>query len=254
MANQDKFSPSNFVISSKSYLILIVSLVALICLFVGIAATSQTLETVQRWILIVFVIVFAICGTSVSVWLLLRESRRAAAGKENRKFGWKSSSTDSQRRKLNDEVREIAAALSLTDTHNVFSAYIVAQDLALRQIQQETKETVWRQMSVGSAEFDAVLLKHDVITGIEFAFLVSPDISQAKINDVLKKVAIAKRTFERSGKDANMNLLFVLVTQLDPAGEAELRSTLVKKFSATSVDVDIRMFDFEGLQKIYTVN
>lgn len=254
MANQDKFSLSNFVASSKSYLILIVSLVALICLFVGIVATSQTLETLQRWILIVFVIVFAVCGTSVSVWLLLRESRRAAVGKSNKEFGWKASSTDSQRRKLTDEVREIAATLNVTDTDNVFSAYIVAQDLALRQIQQETKEPVMRQMSVGSAEFDAVLLKHDIITCIEVAFVVSSDISQVKINDVLKKTAAAKKTFERLGKDANIKLLLILVTQLDPKGEAELRSTLVKKFSETSVDVDVRLFDFESLQKIYAAD
>ena len=245
---------SNFVGSSRNHLILIVSLVALICLFVGIAATSQTLETLHRWILIVFVILFAVCGTSVSVWLLLRESRRAAVGKENKEFGWKASSTDSQRRKLTGEVREIAHALHLTETDNVFSAYIVAQDLALRQIQQETKEPILRQMSVGSAEFDAILLKHDVITCIEIAFLVSPDVSQVKINDVLKKTAIAKKTFERLGKDANIKLLLVLVTQLDPTGEAELRSTLVKKFSETSVDVDVRLFDFESLQKIYAVN
>ena len=233
-------------------MILIVSLVALICLFVGIAATSPSLETMQRWVLIVFVILFAVCGTGVFVWLLLRETRRAAVGRANKEFGWKASSTESQRRKLNVEVREIADALNLSDTNNVFSAYIVAADLALRQIQQETKELLRRNLSVGSAEFDAVLLKHDVIICIEVAFLVLPDIEQAKINDSLKKIAVAKKTFERMGKDAKMKLMFVLVTQLDPAGEAQLRSAMVGKFSAAAVDIDIRLFDFESLQKIYS--
>jgi len=256
MANQSKPSPVNFVNSSRNYLILIISLIALVCLFVGIAATSQTLETLQRWILIVFVILFAIIGLTLSVWLILRQARQNAVGRDNREFGWKASSTDAQRRKLNDNLREITVALNNPDvpTSDLFSAYIMAEDLALRQIQQEGKESLLRHQSVGNADFDAVLFKQDAIVCVEIAFLVAPDVSQVKINEVLKKIASAKKTFDRLGKDAKIKLLLVLITQLDQAGEAELRSSLVKKFSATSVDVDIRLFDFEGLQKIYSLD
>jgi len=256
MANQGKPSPVNFVNSSRNYLILIVSLIALVCLFAGIAATSQTLETLQRWILIAFVILFATFGLSLSVWLILRQMRQNAVGKDNREFGWKASSTESQRRKLNDNLREITVALNNPDvpTNDLFSAYLVAEDLALRQIQQESKEPLLRHQSVGNADFDALLFKQDVIICVEIAFLVSPDISQAKINEVLKKIDSAKKTFDRLGKDAKFRFLLVLITQLDQAGEAELRSSLVKKFSATSVDVDIRLFDFESLQKIYAAD
>lgn len=256
MANRGKPSLVNFINSSRNYLILIVSLIALVCLFVGIAATSQTLETLQRWILILFVIIFATCALSLSVWLILRQSRQNAIGRENREFGWKTSSTDSQRRKLDDKLREITIALKNPDvpTADLFSAYIVAEDLALRQIQQETKESILRHQSIGNADFDAVLFKQDAIVCVEIAFLVAPDVSQAKINDILKRIASAEKTFDRLGKDAKFKLLLVLITQLDAAGETELRSTLTGKFSATSIDVDIRLFDFESLQKIYAVD
>jgi hypothetical protein len=48
----------------------------------------------------------------------------------------------------------------------------------------------------------------------------------------------------------------VLVTQLDQVGEAKLRAAVVKKFTpdTTPVDVDIRLLDFESLQKIYTID
>ena len=46
--------------------------------------------------------------------------------------------------------------------------------------------------------------------------------------------------------------MFALVTQLDQTGEAKLRSILGDKFSETPVDVDIRLFDFEELQRIFT--
>jgi hypothetical protein len=253
MANQSKASLADFVNSSRNYLILIVSLIALVCLFVGIAATSQTLETLQRWILIGFVILFAVLGLTLSVWLILRQARLNAVSRENREFGWKPSPTESQRRKLDDNLREITVALKNPDvpTADLFSAYVVAEDLALRQIQQETKEPILRHQSVGAADFDAVLFKQDAIVCIEIAFLVAPDVSQVKINEVLRKIDSAKKTFERLGKDVNLKLLLVLIRRFDRAGEADLRSSLVKKFSATSVDIDVRLFDFETLQKIY---
>lgn len=254
MANQGTPSLTDFINLSRNYLILIVSLFALVCLFVGIAATSETLETLQRWILIVFVILFAVVGSSLSVWLILRQARQNAVGKEIRETGSKASSTENQRRKLDEKLREITIALRNPDvsTGDVFSAYIVAEDLALRQIQQESKEPVLRHQIVGSADFDAVLFKQDVIVCVEIAFLVQSNVPQAKIDEVLKKVSLAKKSFERSGKDVKFRLLLVLITQLDPAGEAELRSSLVKKFSETSVDINIRLFDFEKLQKIYS--
>lgn len=256
MANQSKPALTNYIVSSRNNLVIIVSLVVLICLFLGIAATSPTLETLQRWILIVFVIIFAVFGLSIAVWLILRQARRNAVGRDNREFGWKTSSTDSQRRKLNDNLREIIAALKLSDVQidDLFSAYIVAEDLALRQIQQETRENLLRHQSIGGTDFDAILLRQDIITCIEVAFLVAPDVGQAKINEMLNKILSAKKTFERLGKDAHLRLLFVLITQIDETGAARLRQSLVEKFSATSVDVDIRLFDFEDLQKIYTMD
>ena len=246
----------NFTSSSRNYLILVVSIIAFFCLFIGIAATSPTLEALQRWILIVFVIVFAVVGLSLSVWLILRQARQNAVGKENREFGCKPSSTESQRRKLDDTLREITVALQNPDvaTADLFSTYVLAEDLALRQIQQEIKEPVFRHQSVGNADFDAVLFKQDFIVCVEIVFLVAPDVSQAKINDVLKKTALAKKNLERLGKAAKFKLMLVLITQLEQEDEALLRSSLVKKFSTTSVDVDIRLLDFQGLQKIYAPN
>ncbi|MCY7344755.1 MAG: hypothetical protein LH614_00925, partial [Pyrinomonadaceae bacterium] len=132
MANQGKPALTNYIISSRNNLFVIVGLVILICLFLGIAATSPTLETVQRWVLIVFVIVFAVFGLGIAIWLILRQARQNAVGRDNREFGWKTSSTDSQRRKLNDNLREIIAALKLSDVQidDLFSAYVVAEDLA----------------------------------------------------------------------------------------------------------------------------
>lgn len=255
MSKQTKNSV-DFAPPSLSYLLIIIGLIAVVCLAVGFAASSDNLSATQRWILVVFLILFAVFSVVASVWLILRESRRAAVAKDNREFGWEVSSSAKQQSKLNSAVSEIAASLELPDEQlsDLLSAYIVAEDLALRQVQQEAKQPITRHLSIGSTEFNAILLKQDVITCIEVTFLVTPDVSQAKINAMLKKIELAKKTFNQNGKWARVRLLLVLVTQLDQAEETKLRSSLVKKFAATPVDVDIRLLDFKGLQKIYAMD
>jgi hypothetical protein len=47
----------------------------------------------------------------------------------------------------------------------------------------------------------------------------------------------------------------VLVTQLTRQDEEHLRSVLdTRRFSTTPVDIDIRLLDFEVLQKIYVTD
>lgn len=256
MSKQTKQSLANFVSPSLSYLIIIIGLIAVVCLAVGFAASSDNLNGTQRWILVVFLILFAVFSVAASVWLILRESRRVAIGKDNREFNWEVSSPEKQQRKLNNEVNEIAAILKLPEEQlsDLQSAYIVAEDLALRQVQQEAKQPLTRHLSIGNTEFNAVLLKQDIVTCIEVTFLVTPDVSQAKINAMLRKIELAKKTFSQNGKQARIRLLLVLVTQLDQDEEKQLRASLVKKFSSTTVDVDIRLLDFESLQKIYAMD
>ena len=130
----------------------------------------------------------------------------------------------------------------------------LAQDLALRQIQQEARMPVLRHVVVGNTPFDGFIVKGDLITCVEVTFLVTPIVSQEKINIVLKKVAAPMKSLKNLKIDARVRLLLVLVTQLDDAAEAQLRSSLVKKFGSTPVDVDIRLLDFEALQKIYAMD
>lgn len=253
MTNRGKPPLKNFIGSSKNYLIVAVLLFAFVCLFVSIAATSQTLESAQRWILIVFIILFTTVGMIVSVWLILRQSRQNFVRQENRESEWHSSSTESQRRKLNNAVREIAQTLNVSALDDIFSVYIVAQDLALREIQRESGETVLRNQSIGAADFDAVMFKREIVVCVEIEFVVAPDFSPIKISEIFKKINAAQKTFARTGKERKFRLLLVLITQLEPADEAKLRASLVKKFPATTIDIDIRLFDFENLRKTFAV-
>ena len=135
------------------------------------------------------------------------------------------------------------------------SAYIVAEDLALRQIQHEEGVPIMRHVSVGSVPFDAVFLKDDLLVCCEVSFLVAPELRQDRIASMMRKIAQAKKEIETNGSGISVRLMVVLVTQLVPDDEILLRLALNKqKFAETPVDIDIRLLDFEALQKMYVTD
>ncbi|MGI8641396.1 MAG: hypothetical protein ACR2MG_15800 [Pyrinomonadaceae bacterium] len=256
MTKQDKPSLINSARPFSKQLIAIISLIAVACLSIGIAA-YRDLEVFQRWILVTFQILFAVFGLIISLWLILRESRRTAIGKSNKDIIWQVSSSENQKEKLNNDVRELAAILEISDEQlsDLLSAYVVAEDLALRKIQQEEKKPLFRHVSIDKTEFDAVLLNEDTINFIEVAFLVRPDLPQKKINLIARKIVSAGKFIEKNYSDSKIKLLLVLVTQLDRADDIKLRSTLNKeRFSGVPVDMDINFYDFEDLQKVYAMD
>ena len=257
MTEQEKLSPTNYIRPFSNRLIVIIGLIAAACLAIGIAATSQNLELFQRWLLISFLIFFAVGGLTISVWLILRESRRTIIGSSYKEIVWAVISPENQKKKLNNEVRELAEILEISDGQlsDLLSAYIVAEDLALRKIQQEEKKSLFRHISVDKVDFDAVLLSDDTIYFIDVTFLVIPDFPQKKINLSAEKIFSAQKEIGKSYSNPKIKFLFVLVTQLDETDVAKLRSSLNKKrFSTIPVDVDISFYDFEELQKVYAMD
>lgn len=255
MAKRNERSLPNYFSPAKNHLIPITILVVAACLSVGLAIAfgSQHLENIQKWVLICFLMLFALLGLFVPTWLILRHSRKLSVGQKDDSIYWQTMLPESQRRKLNAEVKELGAIMNIPPQQlgDLRSAYIVAEDLALRQLEQETKNTMIRHVSIEGAEFDGIMVNNDIITCIETTFLVTPHVSQEKINTTLKKIEFTAKKMNEIRPGSKLRLLLALVTQLDQEAEAKLRSTLISKFSTTPVDVDIRLLDFEGLQKIF---
>lgn len=251
--------------AAQNYFPFLVILILVVCLAAGSALTfaSQSLDATQRWVLIVFLIafsvgglIFSLFGATLSEFLTVREWRRLKALENHDKIVWDVLPPLAQRRKLTSEVKELAAILDVPGDQmtDLLSAYVVAEDLALRQIQQEEKVPLMRHITIGNAEFDAILAKDEIVTCIEVMFLVTPKISQEKVNFTVKKTETAKQIFSKIRPEVKPKLLLVLVTQLDDRDVTELRSMIGKNmFPETPVDIDIRLRDFEELQKIYAV-
>ncbi|MEO6589174.1 MAG: hypothetical protein ABIP06_07690 [Pyrinomonadaceae bacterium] len=251
--------------ATQNYFPILVILILVVCLSAGIALAfaSASMDAIQRWALIFFLMAFSICGlvfslfgATASEWLTMREWRKVKALENNDKIAWDVLPPLAQRRKLTAEVRDLAAILGVPSEQmsDLLSAYVVAEDLALRQIQQEEKVPLMRHITIGNAEFDAILIKEELITFIEVAFLVTPKLSKEKCTQIIKKVETAKQILAKVRPESKVKLLMVLVTQLDDREVTELRSLIGKKlFPETPVDIDIRLRDFEELQKTFAL-
>ena len=255
MAVENKSSLGDFLNPSRNYLTLIIGLIAIICLAVCVAfaLSSASLDANQRWFFILFLVLFPVIGLSVSVGLILKHFRKLAITERDGGLGWRIMSPETQQRKLNVEVNELAHIMSIPENQlsDLRSAYIVAEDLALRHIEREEQLPLMRHIAMDTIEFDAILINQDIIKCIEVTFLVTPNISQEKVNATLKKVEFTKKRLAKIRPNTKLVVMFILVTQFDQSDEARLRSTLADKFSSTPVDVDIRLLDFEGLQRVF---
>lgn len=257
MSKQSNTSLFNFVRPSLLQILLVIGFVGLVCISLGliIIYAPQNIGAPLYWVLSIFLILFAVFGLAFSVFLILRQTKNLSIADENKEIEWKISPPEKQKGKLNREVLEIASALEIPadELSDLLTAYIVAEDLALRRIQVEREKPLMRNVKVGNIPFDGVLIEKNIITCIETAFLVTPEISQEKITKVLNKLTLAEKTSKKLHPETKLKLLYVAVTQLDQEGEAKVRSTIIEKFSATPTDVDIRMLDFGELQKTFAM-
>ena len=243
-------------IPARTYLLLVIALVALVCLSIAIilAYGSESLSTGQVWFLSGFLVLFSVAGVTTVTWLVIGHSRQLVFGEIDGNLEWKTTSPEKQKRKLNSEVRELASVLNVDPSHigDIRAAYIVAEDLALRRIQNESGRPLMRKVSFGAADFDGVFTSGSLVTCVSVQFLVRPGVPQEKINRLLREAAIAKNVIGDIREGSKVRLLLILVTQLDSKDEASLRSSVADQFKSTPVDVDIRWMDFQKLQELYS--
>lgn len=232
-----------------NYPLIVAGVGLFIVLFAGMITSAKSHEMLDAGLFLLAAAVLA-----VAVLLNVAANRRLAALDDRKFIRWDSATAELQRQNVNIEVRELARLLKASPQQHseLVSAYLVAQDLALRQIQQVENLPLMRHVSILNSPFDGILIDQELITCIETAFLVAPDIRQDRIESMLKKVAKAMKDLAEMKSRLRLRLMLVLVTQLSAEDDEQLRAKLVtRRFTDTPVDIDIRLLDFEMLQKVY---
>lgn len=242
---------SNFATGKANYLLWITGGFVFLCLTGGLAAALAA----RNWTLSALIFP-GLLGALALIALNSRQSRKARIGEKNEQLRWEIALPEVQRQNLNIEISELGRILEVEDEQmgDLLSAYIVAEDLALRQIQQKEKLPVLRHVSIGRTPFDGILIKEDLVTCISVTFVVQPTIRQEKIDSMMRKMAAVRKTFGQLNSAARVRFLLVIVTQIDPEQMAELRSTVQGQFSSTPVSMDIHFLDFETLQRTYAID
>jgi hypothetical protein len=242
---------SSFAAPRANYLLWIIGGFICLCL----AGGSIMALMARNWTMAV-VVLLAFLGAIGLIYLNSRQSRKARTAQRNEQLRWEIALPEVQRQNLNIEISELGRILEVEDEQmgDLLSAYIVAEDLALRQIQQKEKLPVLRHVSIGRTPFDGILIKEDLVTCISVTFVVQPTIRQEKIDSMMRKMAAVRKTFGQLNAAARVRFLLVIVTQIDPGQMAELRSTVQGQFSSTPVSMDIHFLDFETLQRTYAID
>ena len=200
-----------------------------------------------------------VAGLAVAWFVAVSASRqqKLVADKAAGWIAWESESPEIQRQTLNVAVGEISRILKTeaASVGDLQSAFIVAEDLALRQIQQEENVPVMRHVTLAGVPFDAVFTKNGILVCSEVCFLVAPELGQDRVAAMMRKIATVKRLIVEKNIGLSVRLMVVLVTQMSPADVDKLRGSLsTKRFTSTPVDIDIRLMDFEGLQRVYVTD
>jgi hypothetical protein len=200
-------------------------------------------------------VALAAAGVGLGFFYATQERRRLAAVRGGA-LTYDTALPEVQRETLLGEVVALSRVLDIPAEQmgDLQSAYIVAEDLALRQVQQEENVPVLRHVAVFGIPFDAVMWKGDVVVCADVQFLVAPDVRQDKVEAAIRKVGVVRRSLP-ADRSLSARLMLVLITQLAPEDEDRLRSVLkTKRFAETEVDIDIRLLDFETLQRIYVTD
>lgn len=219
--------------------------------FLGIGAVMSVVLNSSLLAAVFAIALILILGYT---WFVVNRTRRISSAIAESMIEWESALPDVQRQSLNIEVAELSRILEVDagQMSELRSAYIVAEDLALRQIQQEENVPLLRHISVAGVPFDAVFVKRSVLICCEVAFLIVPELRQERIDAMLKKIRAVSDEIERMNIGISVRLMPILIIQLTSEDENELRTSLpARRFADTPVDVDIRILDFEALQRIY---
>lgn len=230
---------------TPNYPLIIIGGFVFLCLIGAIFLSAK----MDAWSIMVL-LSFAVAGAGAYLYF---NSVKRPLGLQHR-LKWQPTQTDVQKQSLALEVEGIATLLELDplQTTELFSAYVVAEDLALRRIQQDHSAPMIRHLQVGGAPFDALIIESDELICVEVSFVVKPDLRQEKVDSMLRKMGTVKRYLAAERLDVSLKLMLVVVTQLTPDEVDEIKSRLTgKRFPDSPVNIDIHFFDFEDLQQTY---
>jgi hypothetical protein len=232
---------------------------------------SGHIDPSQKWPLVWFLVLFPLLVLGIFGWLVSRHHVKlysAAADSTATGFFVTTLTAGQQRRKLARSIGALDRSESLASTNLITTEsdaelagaasydpraiYIIAEDLALRRIEIERGPSFMRHVTLEGVPFDGVVVKDDRVMAVQVAFMASPHVRPGFTGALLDNAEYAATRLKLTRPGSSFTLLLAVVTQIAEQEQAQLKSSLIGKFGATPVDIDIEFFDFEQLQNEFT--
>lgn len=234
-------------------------------LVLGVASSS--LEASERQLLIWFLVVFPIVVLAVFFRLVTKHHVKLYAPHDfpDSDGFFRMLTPSEQREKLNQEIREIEAISSTTNSdEDVASeldrtgvsrelssrqAWVLAEEFAIREIESEFDTSIQRNVSLGSRYVvDGILLDKGRIIVVEIKFI-------KKIR-VLRVVRSAVEQLGKFAEALHPRPSFIIAIVSEGVSGEDLENQLVMSreyLKAASFPIELRVYDFDELKKKYGV-
>jgi len=246
-----------------------------IVLVYGIAAfvlgvSSKHLESTERLPLIWFLVIFPVIVLVAFYWLVSRHHVKLYAPHDfpNEEGFFRALSPTEQKQKLENEIQSIdtkalepTAGKEMTvemeggraiSSISLRHSYVLAEELAFREIESEFGVSVYRQVAIGrDFGVDGIFYHKNLPVAIEVKYVRQDksDLSMTILREVERFRTVSQST------DKTISFLLALVCEGLTEKQRDIKYQRKKvSFNKSDLSVDIRIYDFNNLKEKYGVS
>ncbi|MGA2325562.1 MAG: hypothetical protein ABSH05_04680 [Bryobacteraceae bacterium] len=228
--------------------------------------SSPNLQPSEKLPLIWFLVLFPIIVLGAFLWLVTRHHVKLYAPYDfpDKEGFFRAMTPAEQRQRLDAEVEAIQAEAVVAPDHRTLAvemegsgiaqavsirhAYVLAEELAFREIEREFGMPVQRNVAIGSdIGLDGILLHHGKPMAIEVKFTRQPSWRRL-VEHTLPRL---ERVLERSGP---MNVVLAIVVEgLTPEQRQAAAARITEMLREAFRPILLRVYDFDELRTKYGV-
>lgn len=268
---------------SRSPLGIIGLFIVLVDLFAAAVAGpfGSHLNPIQVWALLAFIIGFPLVVFVSFVWLLVKHHTKLYAPSDYRtddafiktlsvheqylRISQKTAPTPENKENAKQQLDDIRYSLKrdVKKTPNMIEEkqrredYLIAEDLSLRVLQAEFKESIKRQASFNIGDekltYDGIILTKKGILLIEVKFVRFKRVIERQFDDIVKKAIEVAKHAQQNKTPYDVELLIAIVCDVPEDEALEIQKTLNVKAQMVPINVTMKYFDYKQLRSEFGI-
>ncbi len=223
-----------------------------------LGSSGNSLENSHKTILVWFLVLFPLVVLATFSWLVTKHHRKLYAPSDfrNDEGFLRALGPEEQRLKLERETEEVIASdqsgdaphqQGIVETSSVKSTLLLAEELALREVQSELGVQINRQVSIGvDLDLDGVFAKGGSGYGVEVKY-IRKDLERSSLHPLLRNFASSLRKYNYN----NFQFFLVLVTDEGAHISPERIENLAKYANELKVPFQHRIYKLRDLREKY---